>query len=446
MQLVEPNAVKPELATSVTVYVPGERLVKLPVRVTVVPLAPPLRVIELPPGVSEKVKLPLPPSTCFVTTIAPFAAFVKAGRHGVAPAPVTTAIHVVAPTGTKSGFVPSVTVYVPCGRPANVAVPLPATVVPVVVIVAVALTPVPVSVKVNTPLPPVVFLVTTTEPFAAFANAGRHGVEPAPVTTAVHVVTAATKSGLAASVTVYVPCARPENVAVPLPATVLPVVEIVADMVTPGPVSVKVKVPLPPVVFLVTTTEPRALLRNEGVQGVEPAPVTTAVHVVNPTGTKSALAASVTVYVPGARPLNVAVPLPVRVVPVVEIVADMVTPGPVSVKVKVPLPPVVFLVTTTEPRALLRNEGVQGVEPAPVTTAVHVVNPTGTKSALAASVTVYVPGARPLNVAVPLPVRVVPVVEIVADMVTPPGPVSVKPKVPLPPVVFLVTTTEPPTA
>src|SRR5207249_3800871 len=151
-------------------------------------------------------------------------------------------------------------------------------------------------------------------------------------------------------------------------------------------------------------------------------------------------AASVTVYVPGARPLNVAVPLPVRVVPVVEIVADIVTPpGPVSVKVKVPLPPAVFLVTTTDPRALLRNDGLQGLEPAPVTTAVHVVKPTGTKSALAASVTVYVPGARPENVAVPLPVRVVPVVEIVADIVTPPGPVSVKPKVPLPPVGVLVT-------
>src|SRR5206468_1505098 len=148
----------------------------------------------------------------------------------------------------------------------------------------------------------------------------------------------------------YVPCARPENVAVPLPATVLPVVEIVADMVTPGPVSGKEKVPLPPAVFLVTTTDPPAAFwverREEGRRGEQ----TTAVHVVKPTGTKSALAASVTVYVPGARPENVAVPLPVRVVPVVEIVADIVTPpGPVSVKPKVPLPPVVFLVTTTEP-------------------------------------------------------------------------------------------------
>src|SRR2546428_7039526 len=120
-----------------------------------------------------------------------------------------------------------------------------------------------------------------------------------PVTTAVHVVTAATKSRLAASVTVYVPGGRPVNVALPLPAMVLPVVEIVADMVTPpGPVRVNVKLPLPPVVFLVITTEPRALLRNEGVQGVEPE-TTTAVHVVTPTGTKSGLAASVTSYDPG---------------------------------------------------------------------------------------------------------------------------------------------------
>src|SRR5207249_836067 len=146
------------------------------------------------------------------------------------------------------------------------------------------------------------------------------------------------------------PCARPENVAVPLPATVLPVVETVADMVTPGPVSGKEKVPLPPAVFLVTTTEPPATWRIDGLQGDEPAPAANRGGGVNPTGTKSALAASVTVYVPGARPENVAVPLPVRVVPVVEIVADMVTPpGPVSVKPKVPLPPVVFLVTTTEP-------------------------------------------------------------------------------------------------
>ena len=74
VQTVGPTAVKPALADSLTVYVVfGARPVKLPVRFTVVPGAPPLRVIELPPGVSEKTKLPLPPWTCLVTTICPLA-------------------------------------------------------------------------------------------------------------------------------------------------------------------------------------------------------------------------------------------------------------------------------------------------------------------------------------------------------------------------------------
>ncbi|TMF60065.1 MAG: hypothetical protein E6I20_14615, partial [Chloroflexi bacterium] len=198
----------------------------------------------------------------------------------------------------------------------------------------------------------------------------------------------------------------------PLPATVLPVVEIVADMVTPGPVSVKVKVPLPPVVFLVTTTEPRALLRNEGVQGVEPAPVTTAVHVVNPTGTKSALAASVTVYVPGER--LVKLPVRVTVVPLAPPLRVIELPPGVSEKVKLPLPPSTCFVTTIAPFAAFVKAGRHGVAPAPVTTAIHVVAPTGTKSGFVPSVTVYVPCGRPANVAVPLPATVVPVVVIVA--------------------------------
>src|SRR5206468_1451808 len=146
----------------------GARPVKLPVRVTVVPAAPPLRMIELPPGVSEKVKLPLPPSTCLVTTIWPLWGFENAGRHGaIEPRPVATAVHVAKPAGTKSELAASVTVYVPGARPLNVAVPLPATVLPVVEIVADIVTPPgPVSVKLNVPLPPVVFLVTTTEPMA----------------------------------------------------------------------------------------------------------------------------------------------------------------------------------------------------------------------------------------------------------------------------------------
>src|SRR2546425_748767 len=124
----------------------------------------------------------------------------------------------------------------------------------------------------------------------------------------------------------------------------------------PPGLSGKVNRPLPPLVFLVTTTEPRALLTNVGVQGVEPAPLTTAVQ-LEVTGTKSGLLPSVTVYWPWASPVKVAVPLPLGE-PVVLIVADMVTPGagpPVSVKVNRPLPPLVFLVITTEPRALLTD-------------------------------------------------------------------------------------------
>src|SRR5207245_6349360 len=151
------------------------------------------------------------------------------------------------------------------------------------------------------------------------------------------------------SVTVYWPWASPVKVAVPLPLGE-PVVLIVADMVTPGagpPVSVKVNRPLPPLVFLVITTEPRALLTNAGVQGVEPAPLTTAVQ-LEVTGTKSGLLPSVTVYWPCASPVKVAVPLPLGE-PVVLIVADMVTPGagpPVRVKVNRPLPPLVVLALT----------------------------------------------------------------------------------------------------
>src|SRR2546430_10152966 len=136
----------PGLVSLAVKLVLGASPVKLPVRVTVVPGAPPLRVIELPVPLSENVKLPLPPSTCLVTTIEPFAAFVKAGVQGVEPAPVTTAVQVVKPTATKSALAASVTVYVPCARPENVAVPLPATVVPVVEIVADMVTPGPVSV------------------------------------------------------------------------------------------------------------------------------------------------------------------------------------------------------------------------------------------------------------------------------------------------------------
>src|SRR5438132_10351397 len=91
-------------------------------------------------------------------------------------------------------------------------------------------------------------------------------------------------------------------------------------------------------------------------QGNEPPAGMTATHVVNPLGVKLALAPSLTVYVaPGVRPPKVAVPLADMVVPLVEIVAVALTDSgpPVRVKVKLPVPPTVFLVTTIEPKATL---------------------------------------------------------------------------------------------
>src|SRR5438132_12818343 len=91
-------------------------------------------------------------------------------------------------------------------------------------------------------------------------------------------------------------------------------------------------------------------------QGNEPPAGMTATHVVNPLGVKPALAPSLTVYVaPGVRPPKVAVPLADMVVPLVEIVAVALTDSgpPVRVKVKLPVPPTVVLVTTIEPKATL---------------------------------------------------------------------------------------------
>src|SRR5207245_9448506 len=83
VHITEPTAVKLEGTLSLTVKLaPGASPVKLPVRVIVVPgPLPPTSTVEplTPPlPVSEKVKLPVPPSTCLVTTIWPLAALVKA--------------------------------------------------------------------------------------------------------------------------------------------------------------------------------------------------------------------------------------------------------------------------------------------------------------------------------------------------------------------------------
>src|SRR5206468_5144999 len=99
-QVVGPTGTKLPGTVSLTVkLVLGARPVKLPVRVTVVPAAPPLRMIELPPGVSEKVKLPLPPSTCLVTTIWPLARSVK--PLVAEPQEATQVTQLVGQTGTK---------------------------------------------------------------------------------------------------------------------------------------------------------------------------------------------------------------------------------------------------------------------------------------------------------------------------------------------------------
>src|SRR2546425_1157967 len=111
MQLVAPTAVKLEGTVSLTVkLVLGASPVKLSMSVTVVPGAPPpLSVSEPPPGLSENTKLPLPPSTCLVTTIWPRAALVKAQSVFLWPAP-PAAIQLGEPAGAKLAFAASVTV------------------------------------------------------------------------------------------------------------------------------------------------------------------------------------------------------------------------------------------------------------------------------------------------------------------------------------------------
>src|SRR5438105_11216655 len=72
-------------------------------------------------------------------------------------------------------------------------------------------------------------------------------------------------------------------------------------------------------------------------------------QVVEPIGAKLALTPSLTVNVPGATPEKVTVPLPATV----EMVAVAVIVPDLRVKVKLPFPPTVFLVTTIEPKATL---------------------------------------------------------------------------------------------
>src|SRR5437867_755331 len=103
-----PNGVKSLLAASVTVYVLGARPVKLPVRVTVVPAAPPLRMIELPVPLSVKLNVPLPPVVFLVTTTEPMAWLVKL-QVGEPPGPKLVT-QTVGPTAVKPAGTVSLTV------------------------------------------------------------------------------------------------------------------------------------------------------------------------------------------------------------------------------------------------------------------------------------------------------------------------------------------------
>src|SRR5438132_7524180 len=107
-------------------------------------------------------------------------------------------------------------------------------------------------------------------------------------------------------------------------------------------------------------------------------------QVVEPIGAKLALTPSLTVNVPGATPEKVTVPLPATV----EIVAVALTDSgpPVRVKVKLPVPPTVFLVTTIEPKATLLK--LQPLDAPGLTVVTQLVGPTALKLALAASLTV----------------------------------------------------------
>src|SRR5207249_2950862 len=169
------------------------------------------------------------------------------------------------------------------------------------------------------------------------------------------------KLALTPSLTVNVPGATPEKVTVPLPATV----EMVAVAVIVPDLRVKVKLPLPPTVFLVTTIEPKAtLLKLQSVcipaltvKVIGPEPLgprggggggrTPALQVAL-ANTKPESTISLRVKVPGASALKVVLPVPPIVVTVALMVTELLS---TKVKLPLPLPPTVFLVTTTEPKA-----------------------------------------------------------------------------------------------
>src|SRR3989442_1379037 len=150
--------------------------------------------------------------------------------------------------------------------------------------------------------------------------------------------------------------------------------------------------------------KPAAFLKLVKLHAMVAPGVTVALQLVDPNGTKSGLGPSVTVKLPGGRPVNVTEPLPVMLVPVVVIVAVALT--------------------------------------APVKLVVHITEPTAVKLEGTLSLTVKLaPGASPVK----LPVRVIvvpgplPPTSTVEPLV-PPLPVSEKVKLPVPPSTCLVTT------
>ena len=97
--------------------------------------------------------------------------------------------------------------------------------------------------------------------------------------------------------------------------------------------------------------------------------------------TKPESTISLRVKVPGASALKVVLPVLLVVVTVALMVTEL-----LSTKVKLPLPPTVFLVTTTEPKATLLK--LQPLGAPALTVTAQLVGPIALKLALAASLTV----------------------------------------------------------
>jgi hypothetical protein len=228
----------------------------------------------------------------------------------------------------------------------------------------------------------------------------------------------------ATSLTAYVPAVTVKKSVVPVPPAV-----VTLGVEALGPLTVKPKVPLPPVVRLTILIFPWAVLSNVHVTVV---PAATLNSLVDPppqlefVSAQPAAAVSLTVYVP-AGTVIVLLPLPPEVVTLGD--AALV---PLTVKPKVPSPPVVCLTIAIWPCAALVNVHVTVVPAGTVKSAVAPppqLDPVRAHPAAAVWVTVYVP-AGTVIVVVPVPPDVVTLGAAAL------APLTVKPNVPLPPVVF----------